>query len=50
MNEQNDFERQVEQEVRAQSEPEAAEFSQDAPETNEFVGKIKELVKKGYVT
>ena len=50
MNEQNDFERQVEQEERAQTEPEAAEFSQDAPETNEIVGKIKELVKKGNVT
>ena len=54
MNEQNDFEKQVEQEERAYSEPEQAEFQQAEGETSgsvsDLIDKIKELVNKGNVT
>lgn len=53
MNE-NEFEKQVEQEERAYSEPEQVEFEPAAEEpsgaVNDIVEKIKELVKKGNVT
>ena len=49
MNE-NDFEKQVEREEAAYTEPE--QFEEEAPEgaVNDIVAKIKELVKKGNVT
>ena len=54
MNEHNDFEKQVEQEERAYSEPEQAEFRQAEGEASgaaaDLIARIKELVNKGNVT
>ena len=50
MNEQNDFERQVEREEAQYSEPGQEQREAPAGGVNELVEKIKELVKKGNVT
>ena len=53
MNEQNDFEKQVEQEERAYTEPEQVEYESTAEASgvvNDIVEKVKEVVKKGNVT
>lgn len=51
MNEQNDFEKQVEREEQAQySEPKQVESEAPASVVNAMVEKVKELVKKGNVT
>lgn len=53
MNEQNDFEKQVEQEERAYTEPEQVEnepAGEPSGTVNDIVEKIKEIVKKGSVT
>ena len=51
MNEQNDFEKQVEQEEQAQySEPGQAEREAPSGTVNDIIEKVKELVKKGNVT
>ena len=49
MNE-NDFEKQVEREEAAYTEPEQAEQEAPARAVNDIVEKVKELVKKGNVT
>ena len=49
MNE-NEFEKQVEKEEYAYTEPEQAEAEAPAGTVNEIVEKVKELVKKGNVT
>ena len=50
MNEQNDFERQVEREEAQYSEPGQVEREAPAGAVNDLVEKIKELVRKGNVT
>lgn len=49
MNE-NEFEKQVEKEEHAYTEPEQAEAEASAGTVNDIVAKVKELVKKGNVT